>query len=155
MATPSLCVCTTCSICAPFFRVRDWLYSDPPGSESSTDLRIDSAFQHFYCNIFALYSPLYRQRTQQVCLLCAHARMQSGLFSFLHFQSPSFSRDLDTPQVYRHSWARTPRILRARGRRGYYIKSVCFYNGIRRLGCVVHNPDPLRAQVCIQVQRKG
>ena len=44
-----------------------------------------------------------------------------------------------------HSWARTPRILRARGG-VYYIKFVRYYNGIRRLGGV-HNPDPLRAQV--------
>ena len=154
MATPSLCVCTTCSICAPFYGYGIGYIQIHLVIIAQTCASI----QHFSISTviyLLLYSPLYRQRTQQVCLLCAHARMQSGLFSFLHFQSPSFSRDLDTPQVYRHSWARTPRILRARGRRGYYIKSVCFYNGIRRLGCVVHNPDPLRAQVCIQVQRKG
>ncbi len=43
-----------------------------------------------------------------------------------------------------HSWARTPRILRLG--KVYYIKFVCYYNGIQRLG-VVYNPDPLRAQV--------
>ncbi len=50
-----------------------------------------------------------------------------------------------------HSWARTPRILRARGG-VYYIKFVRYCNRIRRLGGGGFNPDPLRAQVCCGTQ---
>ena len=40
--------------------------------------------------------------------------------------------NLDEIKCCPHSWARTPRILGARG--VYYIKFVRYYNGIRRLG---------------------
>ncbi len=46
----------------------------------------------------------------------------------------SFHRSRLAP---RHSWTRTPRILRARGGGVvYYIKFVSYYNGIRRLRVV-------------------
>ncbi len=47
----------------------------------------------------------------------------------------NFPRDLKGYSQI-HSWARTPRNSRAREGGVYYIKFVCYYNGIRRLGGV-------------------
>ncbi len=44
-----------------------------------------------------------------------------------------FHRHPAKQEGIKHSWARTPRILKARGG-VYYIKFVRYYNGIRRLG---------------------
>ncbi len=55
-----------------------------------------------------------------------------------------------------HSWTRTPRILRAR-RGGLLVHKVCtllqWVPEARGRG--VHNPDPLRAQVCSGSFREG